>query len=160
MLAPMNRLVLALVIAPLWVPLFVGSAAYWLLSSLDPKGVDGFVIRLMILSAGFSWGATLVLWLPAMRFLARRRLASAWTAMAVGFFAAPPTFVVAFLFFGLVMSSSLEWWIQSIVKDLRVDAGIYANYAAVMAVLGAIVGLTAWLIGRPQLRAGSRVRPG
>jgi hypothetical protein len=151
MFAPMIRLVLALVIAPLWVPLVVGLVTGWLLSSFDSSQTAHFVTRLVILCATFSWGATLVLWLPAMRFLGARGFASAWTAMAVGFVAALPTLAVAFFVFGWVMLGGLRPAIEWLAKDFSTDAGVYARYAVALGMLGAIVGLTAWLIGRPRL---------
>ena len=158
--APMTRLFLALVIAPLWVPLLAGLAADWLLSSLlgGPDRAH-FVSRLVILCAAFSWGGTLVLWLPAMRFLGARGFASAWTAMAVGFVAALPTFAVAFFVFDWVMGGSLARTIEWLARDFWIDAGVYARYAFVMAVLGAIVGITAWLIGRPHFRRARHSLP-
>ena len=78
MLAPMTRLLLALVIAPIWVPLVVGLAVDWVLSSFGSPETERFVTKLVILCAAFSWGGTLVLWLPAMRFLGARCLASAF----------------------------------------------------------------------------------
>ena len=158
MVAPMIRLILALVIAAPWVPLLVGLAAEWLLSSLlgGPERAH-FVSRLVILCAAFSWGGTLLLWLPTMRFLGARGFASAWRAMAVGFVAALPTFAVAFFVFGWVMGGSLARTIEWLARDFWIDAGVYARYALVMAVLGAIVGITAWLIGRPQDRKSTRL---
>jgi hypothetical protein len=154
MFAPVTRLILALIIAPLWVPLMVGLAADWLLSSLlGGPALEHFVTRLVILCATFSWGGTLMLWLPAMRFLGARGLASVWTAMAVGFVSAIPTFALAFLVFGWVMGGRLAMSVEELVKD----AGVYARYALVLAVLGAIVGLTAWLIGQPCFRRAGLV---
>jgi hypothetical protein len=158
MLAAMVRLVLALVIAPLWVPMLVGSATNWLLSSFASSETAHFVTRLVILCAISSWCATLVLWLPTMRFLGARRLASAWTAMAAGMVAALPTLAVALLVFGWVMGGSLRQALGSLAEDLLTDPGVYANYAIAMSVLGAIVGLTAWLIGGSRLRTPSRSR--
>jgi hypothetical protein len=136
----MSRHGLAFLVAPLWVPTLVGLYCHLLLFSRP--GQEELVAIAVVLSAVLGYGATLVFGGPAFAFMRARRLTSAWSAAAAGLAIGALTSVVFTL--GLSLSLMRD---PSLVELLQDAASLFHVASGAM---GALVGITLWLIARPD----------
>jgi hypothetical protein len=141
----MSRTRLAFVIAPLWVPLVVPVITEAFLYR-SPAGLMADLIPRVITSVIFGYGGTLVLGVPLFRFLRSRQITGFWAAPVFGFIVAMITWGIPL---GLLHLSAPKNAIGPSFMELATDAGFLA-VIFVPGVVGMMVGVTLWLIARPD----------
>lgn len=143
-LGAMNRTALAFGIAPLWVPLLVGGGKWFLDSS--PQSVPFAVI----VSTFSAYGGTYLLGAPAFAFLRSRGYTARWLSIVLGFAVGTLVFLVFLFLFSLALVNSVEFALAYI--QVRFTVWNLSNLIAVVApgLLGALVGITIWMVARPD----------
>jgi len=140
----MNRTALAFVIAPLWVPLLLGAGAWFV-------EVNGQIVAFVVaVSALVSYGGTYLLGAPAFMFLRSRSCTAPWIAVVLGFAVGALAYQVFQFLFSLSLGNSVQLTLATFQK-------MFAEWspASLLAVggpglLGALVGITLWVIARPD----------
>lgn len=137
----MNRSVIAFVVAPLSVPLVVSIC--WFVR--DP-GIGGVIATIIAVSAILTYTGTFAFGIPAFLFLRSRNLTAFWIAPITGFIigATMSTIVTASYMVGL--GGSLQDAINEIHEELTKSQSLLGWPG----LLGTIVGVTLWLIARPD----------
>jgi len=141
----MGRPALAFLIAPVWVPLVV--APYAALELFPYAAQAHWVVISTIISAVFAYSGTLVVGVPAYLFLRSRDAVSIWVSLAVGFLIGALVGVLFLLCFALLMGQPIGQAVVGLANDLVPKLRL----AAMTGGLGALVGVTAWFIGRPRV---------
>jgi len=136
----MNRKTLAVLVAPLWVPL--GFAPYATLYVFQFSAMaQEWVAVTTVMSVALAYAGMLLVGVPVFVALGRLGMASLWTAILLG---------IAVTVGGwLLVSASLG---PGFSDDPDFAALTFAGAPILLglfAMLGALVGLTAWAIGRP-----------
>jgi hypothetical protein len=141
----MTRLIAALLVAPLCVPLMVASHALLLtFQHRDHPEIHYLDAMSLAVWAVLSYGSTLLLGLPLLLFLRWLGLSGLWVAGVVGFFVGTLIWLLAAL-----------WYLVAHGVDVRhlarliVDPGLL-HLLWPCGALGAAVGVTFWLIARPD----------
>jgi hypothetical protein len=141
----MERIAVASVIAPLWVPLLVTITAN-LLVFTDPED-RSWLVGTLIMSIIFGYGGTLLFGLRALVFLQARNLTAFWVAPVAGFAIGTITWSVFLLLFALCYSSLFFVFVLGI---FTLGPSFQLPGLAGPGVIGALVGATFWLIARPD----------
>jgi len=139
--------VVALVIAPLWAPLFATPYASHSLFTAPPQWP--WVVLIGLMTAAVTYLSMGLIGIPAYLWLRRRPDASIGLAAMVGAAAASLSWVVfLFAFHGLAM-------VRFPNLNLMVRAAIAGGwrYQAGVTGLGALIGATFWIIARPDVRS-------
>jgi hypothetical protein len=137
------RPLMAFLCAPLWVPLIVVLVASGMPTPSGPSA-SGLLI-FAVISAFFAYLGMVVIGIPAYLFLRWRRWTTLWPAAAVGFVGG----IVMSIVFGVVFFSVWGGW----AKALDVVLGAPPSdqlFSLGLALVGALVAATAWLIIRPD----------
>jgi len=137
----MRKIVLAFLIAPLWVPAAAIPFAVFVFPHPEQRH---WIYFTTIIAAIFAYGGVAALGLPAFLILRNRKHTSFWIAPALGFGVGIVTLVAFLALFALslgsprpfanVMPNSLAQWLTFLLTGA----------------LGAAVGATLWLIARPD----------
>jgi hypothetical protein len=136
----MNRKALAVLVAPLWVPLGFAPYAALYVFQFSARAQEWVAVT-TLLSIVLAYASMLMVAMPVFIALRRHGWATAWTAIVLG---------IAITVGG--------WWLlsSSLGSGFADDpdfAGLTATGEPVLLSLvgavGALVGLTAWAIGRP-----------
>lgn len=140
----MNRTALAFGIAPLWVPFLVGGGMWFL-----DGGPQSVPIAVMV-SVVFAFGGTYLIGAPAFIFLRSRGYTARWLAFVLGAVIGTLSFQAFLFLFSLALGNSVELTLATTHKMLT-----EWNPSSLMAVgapglLGALVGITIWMIARPD----------
>ena len=138
------RTALAFLVAPAWIPALGVGTIYF----VDPYAAQDNSFPLIgATSAMVTYLGVLVIGLPAFLFLRRRGWTSRWLAVALGF-GAGVVMCAAFLFvFGLGFGEGLSEQL-AMLRQEPVLPNIIMQL--VTGSLGALVGITLWLIARPD----------
>jgi len=141
-----RRTILAFAIAPLWVPLLVIAA----ILLFDPYvKYDGGPAPAGVVSTVITYAGILLIGLPAFLFLRSRGWTSWWLSVALGFAAGVAMFAVFLIAFGSLLGESLhDQWNALPHNPFLTNAAT----CLVTGGLGALVGITLWLIARPDRR--------
>jgi hypothetical protein len=135
----MSRPVIAFLVAPLVVPLF-------LLPSLYSGMPDKFWFAVTLIVATITaYAGTFFLGLPAYLFLRARKWTAFWIAPVLGFIAGSVAYCVFVVLFGLSLGSSLS----SVMSDFSNVSGL-RDLLWPIGPEGAAVGSLLWLIARPD----------
>jgi hypothetical protein len=135
----MSRPVIAFLVAPLVVPLF-------LLPSLYSGMPDKFWFAVTLIVATITaYAGTFFLGLPAYLFLRARKWTAFWIAPVLGFIAGSLAYCVFVVLFGLSLGSSLS----SVMSDFSNVSGL-RDLLWPIGPEGAAVGSLLWLIARPD----------
>jgi hypothetical protein len=144
----MSRQTLAFIVAPLWVPVLVALYAFYY--SLFPDfGRTVFVAIPVGVSAAISYGSTLILGRPAFAFLRAHKMTSVWMAVATGFAVGSMTPIAFLTLIGAM--PVLAFFLANGASQSGVSLLLVASAA-----MGALVGLTFWLIARPDRPVAGR----
>jgi hypothetical protein len=145
----MSRSVVAFLVAPLWVPLLVTPFCY---PFVFPHAAQlHWVVIGAILSTIFSYGGTILLGVPIFSILRALNLTASWIAIAVGFVIGAVTFEVFSVLFGLSLNGgNLELVMKTYYETFHDP--IQLMFLVLPGSLGGIVGITLWLIARPDRR--------
>lgn len=139
-----RRTIAALIIAPLWVPITVAIFAAW---KVFPDPAQGpWVILSTVVAAIVTYIGVTVIGVPAMRILREHNLTGPWSAAALGLLGGALMWAAFGLFFGLLLGEGLRgfsYFLRGLIDGKLI--GIFAPLA-----LGALVGLTFWMIARPD----------
>jgi hypothetical protein len=139
----MTRPVIAFLVAPLVVPLF-------LLPSLVPGMSDGFWFATTLIVATFTaYAGTVIFGVPAYLFLRARKWTSFWFAPVLGFIGGVLAYCVFIALFGLSLGHSL-----SSVMATFSNANGLRDLLWPIGPEGAVVGSLLWLIARPDRAPG------
>jgi hypothetical protein len=135
-----NRQTLAVLLAPLWVPL--GFAPYAALYVFPYSArAQEWVAIVTLLSIALAYAGMFVVGVPVFVALHRRGWANAWTMTTLG--------VVIILGGWLLVSSSLGPGVDVDPDFMALTVTGEPILLALFGGLGALAGLTAWLIGKP-----------
>jgi hypothetical protein len=137
----MSRTRIAFLVAPLWVPL-AAALVFRLIVWRDPAQAHWVVIG-TALSALFAYGGSYLLGLPLFRWLLSRGLVSMWIASTVGFVIGAVTWLVFMACFTTFLG-------QGPVGAASAIAPQQLSFLFIPGGLGALVGMTLWLIARPD----------
>jgi hypothetical protein len=143
----MSRSVIAFLVAPLWVPLLVTPYCYLF---VFPHAEQGrWVVISAILSAIFSYGGTVLLGVPIFSILRARNLTASWIAIAIGFVIGAVVFEVFLVLLGLSLYGgnfklAMKTFYETILDPIKLMFLVWPGS------LGGIVGITLWLIARPD----------
>jgi hypothetical protein len=134
----MSRPVIAFLVAPLVVPLF-------LLPSLYSGMPDKFWFAVTLIVATITaYAGTFFLGLPAYLFLRARKWTAFWIAPVLGFIAGSLAYCVFVVLFGLSLGS-----LSSVMSDFSNVSGL-RDLLWPIGPEGAAVGSLLWLIARPD----------
>lgn len=143
----MKRRRIAFLVAPLWVPFATVIIANFSIFPYPQQGA--WVIISGVIAAVFAYVGTLLLGVPAFRFLVSRNWTALWIAPALGFSIGILMWVLFLVLIPLFLGEGVE--------GIREELGSAANNLLAQAVgllvtggLGALVGVTLWLIARPD----------
>lgn len=114
-------------------------------------GHGGMLALVGLVSALFAYLGTLLFGLPTYRYVQKRRWTSPLTAALIGFMTGALTWIVFLLAFGLILGNSWALTVKLLTHG-SVEKNIVDNLSP--ALLGALVGLTAWFIIRPRKGEG------
>ena len=138
----MSRPVIAFLVAPLVVPLF-------LLPSLYSGMPDKFCFAVTLIVATITaYTGTFFFGLPAYLFLWARKWTAFWIAPVLGFIAASLAYCVFVVLLGLSLGNSLS----SVMADFSNASGLH-DLLRPIGPEGAVVGSLLWLIARPDRAA-------
>src|ERR1700722_1899705 len=145
----MARTIMAFAFAPLWGTAATAGFAYYAFPY--PEQPHWIVI---VIGTIFVYAGTWILGIPAYRFLLFRHQTSPWIAVALGFADGCVTwavFLFVFAFSLLLMTHSHPLGDSSAVAwhELTTNSVLCLSFLPVGA-LGSIIGLTIWLIARPD----------
>ncbi len=138
----MSRAQIAWLVAPLWVPVFLGSYAAF--ETFPDSTQYWWVAFVAIISALFAYLGMFAIGYPAFRFLETRNMTSLWVAAAVGFAAAILTSMIVLVCLVLALGGDLREIALLFHQDTTVPFAIF------LGLLGTLVGATFWLIARPD----------
>ena len=139
---------MALLYAPLWVPLIVVIVASGM--GPGPPQASGLMM-IAVIAAFFAYVGMVVIGIPAYLFLRWRKWTSLWPAAAVGFVAG---FAMANVV-GLAIVGFWGGWTSAVRKVVLDPSANDLIAELVSALVGVLVAVTAWLIIRPDReRAG------
>ncbi len=139
----MSRSTAAFLIAPLWVPLIVVPYALFVIFPHPAQHL--WVAVAGLLSTVFTYLGVGVIGLPVFRFLRSRNWTAIWIAGVAGFVIGAAMWLVFLVFFILFLGEGFGG-VASAAQDWR-------NHAAFLwlpGALGTLVGLTLWVIARPD----------
>jgi hypothetical protein len=138
----MNRISIAFLVAPLWVPAATAPLAVFI---FPHPGQYYWIIITIIIATIFAYGGTLMLGVPAFLILCAHNHTSFWTAAALGFGVGGLTWMAFIVLFAVSLGNSLTFILH--------EAANFAGWWPVLptGALGSIVGATLWLIARPDL---------
>lgn len=140
----MGKTAIGFLVAPLWVPVAVGTyAALYLFP--QPEQSHWIAIATVI-SAIFGYAGTFVLGLPALLVLRSCGQTAAWISIAGGLIGGILTWTVFGIVFGLSLGNSMRFIIINIQDQFTKNI----EFLLQPGLLGALVGLTWWLIARPD----------
>jgi hypothetical protein len=135
----MSRPVIAFLVAPLVVPLF-------LLPSLYSGMPDKFWFAVTLIGATITaYAGTFFFGLPAYLFLRARKWTAFWIAPVLGFIAGSLAYCVFVVLLGLSFGNSLS----SVMADFSNASGL-RDLLSPIGPEGAVVGSLLWLIARPD----------
>ena len=137
----MGRTANAFFIAPLWVP--IGVAIYAGLYLMQPSDMVTFYT---VIAAVFGYAATFVLGCPAFLLLRSLGLTALWISVVFGFAIG----VLAWISFVFLFAVSLGYSIPSAALQARKVFDSDHIILLGSGFLGIFVGLTLWLIARPD----------
>ncbi len=142
----MNRTAIAFIIGPLWAPLVVTPIAHFEIFPY-PAQLHWVVIAGLI-STIFAYLGVFLLGLPLFRWLRSRNLTALWMAAALGFVVGVLTWIAAVASFVLLLGGDLHG-VELAARDWRMA---FARLAGLVApgLIGIVVGMTIWLIARPD----------
>jgi hypothetical protein len=145
----MARTTMAFALAPLW---GTAATAVFACYAFPYPEQRHWIVITAIIGTIFGYAGTLILGIPAYRFLLFRHQTSPWIAVALGFAIGCVTWAVFLFFFAFSLgdSSAFAW------HELATNSGQWLSFLPIGA-LGSIIGLTIWLIARPD-RHNSGVR--
>ena len=144
----MTRTILAFIVAPLWVPLVI----LFITSFFRPLDTEysNAAIATVFVSLVFSSGCTVLFGVPAFRFLRSRNLTAPWIAVIVGFTVGAAVVLIAAILFALSLGNN-------VLHSLATVQSMFANgkprdllWLGGAGSLGALVGITLWMIARPD----------
>jgi len=140
----MNRTALAFAIAPLWPPLLVGGGI-WL---VENNGQTVWLVTAV--SVLFSYGGTCLIGAPAFLFLRSRGYSARRVAVVLGFTIGALAYQVFLFLFSLALGNSVAFTLATFREMFT--QWTPGNLIAVGApgLLGALVGITLWVIARPD----------
>lgn len=100
----------------------------------------------------FSYGGTYLLGLPAFFILTSRGFTSAWIAVVLGFAIGNLVFLVFYFLFGLALGNTvtMETVVVHLQKTFTQWSAESLIAVAVPGFFGILVGLTIWVIARPD----------
>jgi len=138
----MIRAFVALLLAPLWVP--VATAVFAAYTFPHPEQQRWIYIT-VIIGTIFGYGGTLTLGVPAFLLLHGHKNTAFWIAPVFGFAAGALTGWVFLVLFALSLGNSFAFVLHETANSSNWVRGILPAGA-----LGSIVGATLWLIARPD----------
>jgi hypothetical protein len=144
----MSRTKIAFIVAPLWVPL-AAALVFRLVVWRDPAQAHWVVIGTVI-SAIFAYGGSCLLGLPLFRWLSSKGLVSMWIAPAVGFVIGAVTWLAFMTCFTIFLGEGPVGAASSLAPQ-------QLSFLFLPGGLGALVGMTLWLIARPDRHTPANV---
>lgn len=142
----------AFVIAPLWVPFLL--AIFWTVEWFRAPGLKTPAVFTIFLGFFLSYGGTILLGWPAFQFLRSRKWTSPWIAVLLGFVIAIATYSGFLFLFGLILGfevgESVSFVASMIAAGWLGEPPASSVLALVIGPTGMLVGITLWLIARPD----------
>ena len=142
----------AFAIAPLWVPLLL--TIFWTVEWFRAPGLKTPAAFTIFLGIFLSYGGTFLLGWPAFRFLRSRKWTSPWIAVSLGFAIAMATYSGFLFVFGLILGfevgESVNFVASMIAASWLGEPPASSVLALVIGPTGMLVGITLWLIARPD----------
>lgn len=149
----MIRTVVALLIAPLCMPLMVACHdLLWAFQHRDNPNIQYLTLFPLILLAIISYGSTLLVGIPMLVFLRWVGFSGWWVAGLIGFFIGAVLYLFLNVWY-LMAHGGID--VPHLAPQI-VILGISNFFSWPSAAMGAAVGVTFWLIARPD-RSGHRV---
>jgi hypothetical protein len=146
----MIRSVVALLIAPLCVPLVVASHDLLLtFQHRDHPNIHYLTVFPLIVFAVISYGSTFLLGVPMLVFVRWLGFSDWWAAGVIGFFIGAALWVGAAIWY-LIAHGGVD---ISLLARQVVILGLPYFFSWPSGALGAAVGVTFWLIARPDCRS-------
>lgn len=141
----MGRPVLAFLIAPLWVTLFVGGAEVFMGPSVGEAAMMAAYFTFL------TYLGTLVVGVPTYLVMRRRQLSSLWAGTVLGAVLAGSIWGVVLFVVGLWLLGVVRMGLPPFYLWHSEHSLLLLLVLAVTGTLGMLVGTTAWLIARPRV---------
>lgn len=140
----MNRTALAFAIAPLWVPVLLGGGVWLVKDNVQT------VPLVTMVSVLFSYGGTYLIGAPTFLFLRSRGYTAHWLAVVIGFAVGALTYFLFLFLFSLALGNSVEFTLSTFQTMFAEWSPNNLITVGVPGLLGALVGITLWVIARPD----------
>jgi hypothetical protein len=138
----MVRTIVAFALAPLWA---TAATIVWACYAFPYPEQRHWIAIATFVGTIFAYAGTFAIGIPAYRILSARNQVSAWTAVVLGFGIGSITWIVfeVLFVFSLGAGAAFSWW------QLTLDLTEW-HFLLPVGALGSLVGLTLWLIARPD----------
>ena len=138
----MNRTAVAFALAPLWVPVLMAPLAGHVIFPYPEQA--HWVGTAIFLAAIFGYCGAYLFGFPAFCFLRARGLTAWWISVVLGFAIAVIVLAIFAGLFALLLGASM---LDAMFGSLRI---FYWEGTGVVGLAGSLVGITLWLIARPD----------
>jgi len=139
----MSRTELAFLVAPLWVP--VALMTEWSFLATPPDRLNHWILVAGFGSLAIGYAGTFLFGVPAFLFLRSRNWTAPWIGVVLGFAFA----VITLLVFNTLFALALGYGVSNAVLDALSSFSGWGPWITA-GPIGSLVGVTLWLISRPD----------